>query len=114
LLLDAVLETVRGIVVDVGKAIAAAPVGRYATHALFPHECPAGSARQRGPGFSLARAAPDSSSPSFSRSQLLDTTRWLTCVMTALTILMAVPTVVQIWRAYSEIWWPVVRLWRPW
>src|SRR5437667_4503535 len=49
LLLDAVLETVRGIVVDVGKAIAAAPVGRYAAHALFPHECPAGSARQRGP-----------------------------------------------------------------
>jgi hypothetical protein len=42
------------------------------------------------------------------------TTRWLTWVMTALTILMAVPTVVQIWRAYSEIWWPVVRLWRPW
>lgn len=41
------------------------------------------------------------------------TTRWLTWVMTALTILMTVPTVVQIWRAYSEIW-PVVRLWRPW
>jgi hypothetical protein len=41
------------------------------------------------------------------------TTRWLTWVMTALTILMAVPTVVQIWRAYSEIW-PVVRFWRPW
>jgi hypothetical protein len=41
------------------------------------------------------------------------TTRWLNVVMTALTILMTVPTVVQIWRAYSEIW-PVVRLWRPW
>ena len=42
------------------------------------------------------------------------TTRWLNVVMTALTILMAVPTVVQVWRfAYSEIW-PVVRLWRPW
>jgi hypothetical protein len=54
LLLDAVLETVRGIVVDVGKAIAAAPVGRYAAHALFPHECPAGSARQRGPGIFFA------------------------------------------------------------
>ena len=41
------------------------------------------------------------------------TTRWLNVIMTALTILMTVPTVVQIWRAYSEIW-PVVRLWRPW
>ena len=42
------------------------------------------------------------------------TTRWLNVVMTALTILMAVPTVVQFWRfAHSEIW-PVVRLWRPW
>jgi hypothetical protein len=42
------------------------------------------------------------------------TTRWLNVVMTALTILMAVPTVVQVWRfAYSDIW-PVVRLWRPW
>jgi hypothetical protein len=31
------------------------------------------------------------------------TTRWLNVVMTALTILMAVPTVVQVWRfAYSE------------
>jgi hypothetical protein len=41
------------------------------------------------------------------------TTRWLNVVMTALTILMTVPTGVQLWRAYSEIW-PVVRLWRPW
>ena len=42
------------------------------------------------------------------------TTRWLNVVMTALTILMAVPTVVQVWRfACSDIW-PVVRLWRPW
>ena len=42
------------------------------------------------------------------------TTRWLNVVMTALTILMAIPTVFQIWRfAYSEIW-PVFRLWRPW
>ena len=42
------------------------------------------------------------------------TTRWLNVVMTALTILMAVPAVVQFWRfAHSEIW-PVVRLWRPW
>ena len=42
------------------------------------------------------------------------TTRWLNVVMTALTILMAIPTVFQIWRfAYFEIW-PVFRLWRPW
>ena len=42
------------------------------------------------------------------------TTRWLNVVMTALTILMAVPAVVQFWRfAHSEVW-PVVRLWRPW
>jgi hypothetical protein len=42
------------------------------------------------------------------------TTRWLNLVMTALTILMAVPAVVQFWRfAHSEVW-PVVRLWRPW
>jgi hypothetical protein len=34
--------------------------------------------------------------------------------MTALTILMAIPTVFQIWRfAYFEIW-PVFRLWQPW
>ena len=32
------------------------------------------------------------------------TTRWLNVVMTALTILMAIPTVVQVWRfASSEI-----------
>src|SRR5207245_10263226 len=43
LLLDAVLETVRGIVVDVGKAIAAAPVGRSAAHALFSDASPAAS-----------------------------------------------------------------------
>jgi hypothetical protein len=42
------------------------------------------------------------------------TTRWLNVVMTALTILMAIPTVFQIWRfAYFDIW-PVFRLWRPW
>ena len=42
------------------------------------------------------------------------TTRWLNVVMTALTTLMAIPTVFQIWRfAYSEIW-PVFRLWQPW
>ena len=42
------------------------------------------------------------------------TTRWLNVVMTALTILMAIPTVVQVWRFASSEIWPVVRLWRVW
>ena len=42
------------------------------------------------------------------------TTRWLNVVMTALTILMAIPTVFQIWRFASFEIWPVFRLWRPW
>jgi hypothetical protein len=79
LLLDAVLETVRGIrssqskclearlassknmaeallpVVDVGKAIAAAPVGRYGAHALFPMNVLPGPRANAGPVF-LCRA----------------------------------------------------------
>jgi hypothetical protein len=45
------------------------------------------------------------------------TTRWLNVVMTALTILMTVPTVVQIWRATAPIaiqYWPTVRSWFSW
>jgi hypothetical protein len=42
------------------------------------------------------------------------TTRWLNVVMTALTILMAIPTVVQVWRFASSEIWPVVRLLRVW
>jgi hypothetical protein len=42
------------------------------------------------------------------------TTRWLNVVMTALTILMAIPTAVQVWRFASSEIWPVIRLWRPW
>jgi hypothetical protein len=45
------------------------------------------------------------------------TTRWLNVVMTALTILMAVPTVAQSWRA-ARAWapqiWSAVRPWLPW
>ena len=42
------------------------------------------------------------------------TTRWLNVVMTALTILMAVPTVVRFWGAACPFiveYWPTVRSW---
>jgi hypothetical protein len=45
------------------------------------------------------------------------TTRWLTWVMTALTILMAVPTVVRIWGTACPFvveYWPTVRSWCAW
>ena len=45
------------------------------------------------------------------------TTRWLNVVMTALTILMAVPTVVRIWGTACPVvveYWPTVRAWCGW
>jgi hypothetical protein len=45
------------------------------------------------------------------------TTRWLTWVMTALTILMAVPTAVRIWGIACPLvveYWPTVRSWCAW
>jgi hypothetical protein len=44
-------------------------------------------------------------------------TRWLTWVMTALTILMAIPTVVRIWGTACPVvveYWPPVRSWCAW
>ena len=38
---------------------------------------------------------------------------WLNAVMTALTILMAIPAAVQIWDATVRIW-STVRPWLPW
>jgi hypothetical protein len=45
------------------------------------------------------------------------TMRWLTWVMTALTILMAVPTVVRIWGTACPVvvqYWTTVRSWCAW
>ena len=45
------------------------------------------------------------------------TTRWLNVIMTALTILMAVPTVVRFWSTACTLiveYWPTVRSWCAW